>query len=126
MKKYINITASLVFWNAYTKNYTLANYKKIRLCNQTDFENVDYLSGFEENATKNFDHCIDDYEGMIVTNNQDYHRKLSVTDGITHALAEVYGIVWYSSPEEVREGFKNRCHVRRVLIELCIFLFFNS
>ena len=47
------------------------NYKKIRLCNKADFENVDFFSAFEENESKNFDHCIDDYEGMVVSNNQD-------------------------------------------------------
>ncbi len=25
------------------------NFKKIRLCNQTDFEKVDYVSGYKEN-----------------------------------------------------------------------------
>ena len=40
------------------------------MCNRTDFENVNYISGFEENQTKNFDHCIDDYEGMNIAINQ--------------------------------------------------------
>ena len=70
MKKYINITASLEFWDVYTQTFILRNFKKIRLCNRADFEKVDYLSAFEENQIKNFDHCIDDYEGMVVTNNQ--------------------------------------------------------
>ncbi len=46
IKKYINITASLVFWDTYTSNYTSSNNKKIRLCNRNDFEKIDYLSGF--------------------------------------------------------------------------------
>ena len=46
MKKYINITASLTFWDTYSIIGTSKNYKKIRLCNQTDFENVDYPWGF--------------------------------------------------------------------------------
>ena len=46
------------------------NYKKIRLWSKADFEKVDYLSGFEENQTLNFDYYIDDYEGMIIKNNQ--------------------------------------------------------
>ena len=49
MKKYINITASLAFWNSYTFNSTKTNYKKIRLCNKADFENVGYSEVFEEN-----------------------------------------------------------------------------
>ena len=40
------------------------------MCNRADFENVNYISGFEENQTKNFDHCIDDYEGMNIAINQ--------------------------------------------------------
>ena len=70
MRKYINITASLTFFDPYNIKNTKRNYKKIRLCNQADFEKVDYLSGFEENQTLNFDYCIDDYEGMIIKNNQ--------------------------------------------------------
>ena len=69
MKKYINITASLEFWDVYTQTFIFRNYKKIRLCNRADFEKFDYLSAFEENQIKNYDVCIDDYEGMVVTNN---------------------------------------------------------
>ena len=46
MKKYINITASLSFWDSYSINSESKNYKKIRLCNQTDFEKINYPFGF--------------------------------------------------------------------------------
>ena len=45
------------------------NFKKVRLCNKTDFENVNYIEGFEEIPENNFDYCIDDYKGMIIKNN---------------------------------------------------------
>ena len=46
------------------------NYKKIRSCNYTDYERVDYVSNFEAVDENNYDLCIDNYEGMIVTNSQ--------------------------------------------------------
>ena len=52
LKKFINITASLTLYDASDQNNLVLNswnFKKIRLCNRTDFENVDYVSGFEEN-----------------------------------------------------------------------------
>ena len=49
MKKYINITASLEFWDVYTQTFIFRNYKKIRLCNKADFENVGNSEVFEEN-----------------------------------------------------------------------------
>ena len=42
MKKYINITASIGFSDANTDKSLRSNYKKIRLCNQADFEKVGY------------------------------------------------------------------------------------
>jgi len=45
------------------------------------------------------------------TNNQEYKQKYLVTDGITTALAEVYGIIWYSTPEEIAKEFKHPVHV---------------
>ena len=74
MKKFINITVSLTLWDALDnekQDFYSWNYKKIRLCNQNDFENVDFIDGFEKNPKKNFDHCIENYQGMIVASNQD-------------------------------------------------------
>ena len=49
LKKIINITAALTFYDNYVFDFYSTNYKKIRLCNQKDFENVDYIESFEEN-----------------------------------------------------------------------------
>jgi len=45
------------------------NYKKLRLCNKTDFEKVGYIENFEEEEN-NFDYCIDNYDEMVAINNQ--------------------------------------------------------
>ena len=47
-----------------------SNYKKIRLCNKTDFEKIGYIENFEDDEENNFDYCIDNYDEMVVTNNQ--------------------------------------------------------
>ena len=73
LRKFINITASLTHWDgSQSKNLTTihTNYKKIRLCNKADFENVGYIQKFEEDEENNFDYCIDNYDGMVLTNNQ--------------------------------------------------------
>ncbi len=80
----------------------MRNHKKIRLCNKADFENVDYLSAFEDNQTRNFDHCIDDYEGMVVTNNQDN----SIGDSLLFKITKCdplnsEGIIC-ASPDEIK------------------------
>jgi hypothetical protein len=46
------------------------NFKNIRICNENDFERVDYVSNFEAIPEDNYDQCIDNYEGMIITNSQ--------------------------------------------------------
>lgn len=72
LKQFINITSSLTVWDASDKNLieSSKNFKKIRLCNRNDFEKVDNFKLFEENQENNFDHCIDDYDGMIITTNK--------------------------------------------------------
>ena len=72
LKTYINITASLTYFYS-TSNKNLKqnsrNFKKIRLCTKIDFEKVNYVSGFVEDEENNFDLCVDNYDGMVITNN---------------------------------------------------------
>lgn len=73
VKKYINITASLTYFDSSAAKNVISfsrNYKKVRLCIKKDFERVDFLDGFEEDQENNFDLCIDNYDGMVITNNQ--------------------------------------------------------
>ena len=72
LKKIINITASLTYWDGSNNNNQIQfsrNFKSIRLCNRTDFKNSNYAENFEEIAEHNFDHCVDNYDGMVVSNN---------------------------------------------------------
>jgi len=43
LKKIINITASLSYYKSIGFESYSTNYKKIRLCNWKDFENIDYV-----------------------------------------------------------------------------------
>jgi hypothetical protein len=69
LKAFINITASLSYWDGSNNTGVVSysrNFKKVRLCNKTDFEIANYAENFEENPDSNFDHCIDNYDGMVV------------------------------------------------------------
>ena len=78
------------------------NYKKIRLCNRIDFEKVDYLSGFEANQTINFDYCIDDYEGMIIKNNQNNLITDSLLLSISECNPDNSEEIICASPDEIK------------------------